>query len=230
MSLHKKCRSCSSFFPAKVRSLEILCDKLECQEKKNYYLDGIKGDRYVPMDYFDIYDLDRPSKHCYTGYERVCRYCGNPLLRKDGKYSVHMRYCQEHRGKGYELFNSFNWSSTSKSYAFHVQAQFKKEIREKIKESNIELKNRIEFVICEECHELCLIFDLYMPRFKGINVINVHHKEPVHTLNWDNLYLIWDFNNLICLCPKCHNKQDHKLKKKEDMIKKSNFVRISKWL
>jgi len=50
----------------------------------------------------------------------------------------------------------------------------------------------------------------------------------VHTLTIENLYLIWEKSNLIALCPKCHNKQDHQLKKleKTQKIEKINYRSI----
>jgi hypothetical protein len=52
-------------------------------------------------------------------------------------------------------------------------------------------------------------------------VFQVHHIVPVHTLTWENLYLIWDPANLIVVCHKnggCHSKQDHKLKRPVDLV------------
>ena len=123
MNLHKKCRKCRAFFPAKPMELKFFCDKPKCQEYANTHnFWSIKSQRYISMDYFDIWDLDRPYNITENGeiidYERVCRQCGVPMFNKDGKYSVHRRYCQNHTG--YELFVKYNWGEVSKIYAWHV--------------------------------------------------------------------------------------------------------------
>lgn len=64
--------------------------------------------------------------------------------------------------------------------------------------------------------------------------VEVHHKKPVHTLNYEQLYMIWDFDNLIMLCHECHMKQDHKRKKKITkpvvIIKTKNWKKITTFI
>ena len=178
------------------------------------------------MDLFDIYDLDRPTSY---GFERVCRICGVPLLKKDGTYSYHRRYCGKHYGG--ELWSKYNWSEVSKEYAREVKKKNRKTIFQKtrnFKEKKRYIKN---LTICEKCGELCQITDYYWDRHfnRPHDVINIHHIIPVHTLTIENLYLIWEKSNLIALCPKCHNDQDHQLKKIRK-IEKINFRSIMEFI
>ena len=207
MNLHKKCRKCRAFFPAKPMELKFFCDKPECQKYANTHnFWSIKSQRYISMDYFDIWDLDRPHNITENGdildYERVCRQCGVPMFNKDGKYSVHRRYCQNHTG--YELFVKYNWGEVSKIYAWYV-AEENKELIEKTNDMNYS-----SVTICEECLKICSIYDIWDKR--KIGVINIHHKYPVHKITMENIHLIWDFSNLKALCEDCHHKQDHQLK------------------
>lgn len=211
MNIQKKCLRCHDFFPVKPMELKFFCDKPECREYMDtYHFWTIKSQRYISMNYFDIYDLDIPYNITENGevldYERVCRQCGSRLFNKDGKYSVHRRYCQEHNG--YELFAKYNWSEVSKKYAWHV-AEENKELIDKL--NNTEYTN---ITICEQCSKICSIYDnSYSWAKDRIEVINIHHKYPVHRITMKNIHLIWDFSNLKALCKECHSKQNHFLKK-----------------
>jgi len=231
LNLHKRCRNCNAYFPSKPMSLELYCDKKACQEHWYHTIEIIKSMRGIYMNYFDIYDLDRPitSRNGKSlGYEHVCRECGKPLKNKDGKYSSHRRYCSEH--DGFELFEKYNWSAVSKNYARKIRDENHEYIFEKIIEKyglnyfNLEEMNN--FTVCEDCKKLCQIYELsyYKDKFKDFPILNVHHIKPVHTLTEENLSLIWDFNNLIVLCPECHKKQPHFLKNK----KKDPFLQFKK--
>jgi len=227
INLQKKCKSCGKYFPGELLSIEIFCP--ECVkdssviDKVRFYIIRLKKSRSVPLDVFDIYDLERTYKD--YGYERVCRICGNPLRKKDGTYSYHMCYCRKHIGHGYILYTKFNWGSCSKAYIEKVQFKNRKIIRKKLEEINIPKDLSRLVVICEECNELCQKTDLYYFSFnreykdilKTLPIINVHHIIPVHTLDKSNIMLIWDFKNLICLCLKCHHNK-HKSKKAEKII------------
>jgi len=194
------------------------------------------------MDYFDIYDLDRPrltDQGTVIDYERVCRVCGKPLLKKDGIYSYHKRYCNEHNGS--ELWAKYNWGIVSKDYAWDVVGKNKEIISEKFiehiqknhsyyKENPKRIKKDLgSLTVCEICSKLCLVYDIYWNyRKKHFDVINIHHKIPVHTLDKDNFHLIWDWDNLIALCKDCHNQQDHQLKTKVDPY--IHFRKITEFL
>jgi len=236
MNLQKKCRKCHQFFSAKPMELKFFCDKPECQEYSNTYnFWTIKSNRCINMEYFDIWDLDRPYTETKAGkiltYERVCRQCGAPLFNKDGKYSVHRRYCQEHTG--YELFVKYNWGEVSKKYAKKVREDNIDKINEIRKYNDIKEESKI-FTLCEECGILCYIYEPYI-YFKNktktgklIYVANIHHIYPVHKIVMKNIHLIWDFSNLKALCQECHHKQNHYLKKIK--TKKQNFLSISSFL
>ncbi|KKN15266.1 hypothetical protein LCGC14_0987850 [marine sediment metagenome] len=215
MNLQKKCRKCHDFFPAKPMELQFFCNKPECQKYRNTHnFWSIKSQRYICMDYFDIYDLDRPYNITENGeilnYERVCRVCGMSMFNKNGKYSVHRRYCQKHTGN--ELWSKYNWSEVSKKYARKVA---------KDNEELIERTNNTDYssvTICEECSKICSIYDIYSSEYwhkKRIDVINIHHIFPVHKITMENIHLIWDFSNFKALCKECHNKQNHYLKRIE---------------
>lgn len=137
------------------------------------------------MDRFDVFDTDFiASKGSYYKYKRVCRICGGELLDKNGKYSYRKRYCNK-KCSASEIW--FSWQDKRWKY-----------IESKIKEENSLDKDPY---YCELCNK-------HLNYYK----IEVHHKIPVHTLTFEQLYLIWDFDNLIMLCHECHTKQDHKLK------------------
>jgi len=221
MNLQKKCKKCHDFFPAKPMELSFFCDKPECQKYSlthNFW--SIKSQRYISMDNFDIYDLDRPTKKL-DEFERVCRQCGKPLFNKNGKYSYHRRYCIDHNGN--LLFNKYNWGSVSKRYA-HKVAELNKEL---IKTLNKHGYNNL--TICEECKKICTVYDnSYLFTKPNIDVINIHHIFPVHKITMENIHLIWDFSNLKALCYDCHRKQNHFLKKIK--IQKQKFLSISSFL
>lgn len=219
MNIQSGCQKCHGFFPVKPMELEFFCDKPECQEYSNTYnFWRIKSQRCISMSYFDIWDLDRPYNITENGeildYERVCRVCGMPMSNKDGKYSVHRRYCQNHNG--YELWVKYNWGEVSKKYALKV-AEDNKELIKKL--NTTEYSN---VTVCEICKKLCLIWETYWSKRETgleVKVCNIHHIYPVHKITMENLYLIWDYSNLKVLCQECHHKQNHFLKRKDIGIK-----------
>ena len=231
MNLHRNCMRCGEFFPVEPLELKFFCNKEGCPQKYYFtpriHLERIKRTRFIPTDYLDLYDLDRPiltDKGKVISYERVCRICGGPLLNKDGKYSYHRRYCSEHTG--YELWAKYNWGIVSKNYGFELQENQRDKITIILKRIPTKLQNSVS--LCELCGKPCLIYEYYCRHKYEIDAINIHHKIPVHTLNWDNIRLIWDFSNLVALCPECHNKQDHQLKTKVDPY--INFKKITNFI
>lgn len=246
MNLHRKCNSCGEFFPVEPMEFKFFCDKEECEKKWKYGFYNIKSTRNISLNFFDIYDLDRPiltDKGKVIRYERACRVCGNPLLNKDGKYSYHRRYCSEHNG--YELWVKYNWGLVSKSYARKISRQkinkrvISKQFIEKLQDLAIkslykEHPKRLQrdlnnLTVCEECKKICFIYsDNWFRSPLGVEVINIHHKIPVHTLTEENFHLIWDESNLMALCSDCHNKQDHQLKTKVDPY--INFKKITNFI
>lgn len=204
---------------------KFVCEKKECQE---YFfeclINSIKMSRHISTAYFDLYDLDRPrTYHPKTGvvidYERVCRVCGGRLINKDGKYSPYRRYCNNCDKNA--LWRKYNWGATKLDYANKVQEEQQDQI-EPIKEKYPERLYDL-IILCETCGNPCTIYQYIIPT---LQVINIHHKIPVHTLDLEHLHLIWDFSNLIALCPECHKKQDHQLSKLK-MEEISQFKKIT---
>ncbi len=206
---------------------KFVCDKKKCHEYfTKWHIDSIKRSRHLSTSYFNLYDLDRPrTYHHKTGdvidYELVCRICGAPLRNKDGKYSVHRRYCSNCDKDA--LWRKYNWGATKGDYACKVQ----EEQRDQIESTKEVYPERIQdyLILCEICKVPCTIYQYCIPI---LQVINIHHKIPVHTLDLENLHLIWDFSNLIALCPKCHNNQDHQLSKLK-MAEISQFRKITEY-
>jgi hypothetical protein len=222
--------------------LRFYCDKKECQKRSQYFLQKIKRTRHISLRNFDLYDLDRPIKHNdkIVAHERVCRICGAPLRKVDGSYSPHKKYCHQSRFcSGYHLYELVNWGSTSSKYISKVRRTYFNEIKEFIEDHKIdETFTPYYFVICEECKKICLESNLHQyylnpgerekVRKLSLPIINIHHIQPVHTLTWENLYLIWDKRNLKALCPECHNNQNHYLKTKTNSH--LNFMKITEFM
>jgi 5-methylcytosine-specific restriction endonuclease McrA len=57
--------------------------------------------------------------------------------------------------------------------------------------------------------------------------IQVHHKRPVHTLDFTNYKLCWDLTNLIGVCVPCHGKQHKKVNLE---VKYQNYAKIDQFL
>ena len=244
MNLHKRCvRShCRDYFPAKPLEFKFFCDKKECQEYfTKYHFYSMKSSRHISAAYFDLFDFDRPiltDGGKVIGYERVCRICGGPLLKKDGKYSHHKRYCNEHNGS--ELWTKYNWGVVSKDYAIKIREENQDLIRQKFNEQIQEayqnykkipkwVKETTNLTICEVCGKLCQIYSqTFLYNNLGLKTINIHHKIPVHTLTNENFHLIWDESNLIALCEDCHHKQDHQLKSLNQL--KVQFQKITNFI
>jgi len=62
------------------------------------------------------------------------------------------------------------------------------------------------------------------------NEVQVHHKIPVHVLTKDNIMLIWDFDNLIALCRKCHGNSHAMLnqQRKKELVKRK-YITLDKF-
>jgi len=233
LNLQKNCKICSSYFSSYPLSLNLFCEKTKCYDYyashhgsyayeniskvEHHYITQMKLNRSIPTNTFDLYDLDRPIiiDGEVRGYERVCRVCGSPLLDKKGIYNYHLRYCKSHRGYGTIIYDKYNWSFCAKSYLRKIQEKFYGEISTKIKEIGILEKHKPLTILCEECKKLCKAVNYYISfntfalseskqLLIKLDLINVHHIVPVHILTKENIHLIWEESNLICLCPECH--------------------------
>lgn len=221
MPIVKRCQNpfCDVYFPSELGIWMPYCPAC-FEEKKESLTNKIKRMRMIPVEYFDVWDTNFNYKGCKSLYERVCRVCGARLLTKKGIHSPAMRHCKKHTGSF--LSAEWNWSFIRGSFIMEHLARHRIEIEcRKIDEFGFNPYLSF-YVKCEIC--------------EGIihhNDCEVHHIIPVHTLTYETLDKIWDRKNLIVLCKKCHNKQDHQLKisdaekkrrKKEftEMINKGN--------
>jgi 5-methylcytosine-specific restriction endonuclease McrA len=207
----KLCKSCGNYFKSELLNHKPYCHSEKCQKVWNLVLKQIIHKRYITANFFDVYDDDFPI-HLKNGdfyrYERVCRYCGARLLKKNGKHSYMRRQCKDHSS----LFINaeFTWSYISSLYKHLLRVRNQTLIICKLIDEKgfNSLHNSLNITICELCNDLCSLSE-------------VHHKKPVHRTNPNDYLLIWDLDNLINLCLKCHNKQDHQLRRSEEEKKKS---------
>jgi len=187
----KLCKTCKEYFPAEPGEWICYCPTCYDAPRRLAVLNAIKRMRYIPVDWFDVFDTEYPGNASWKyKYEHVCRGCGKRLINKNGAYSPSKRYCH----------NPCSFSTTAGQYVVPKWAIIEKN------------KTSLGF-ICPQCKK----------RNKW-DQFDVHHIVPVHTLTWENLSLLWDENNLIALCPKCHKQQDHQLVRKRPVeVKKILF-------
>ena len=243
---YKECRyrTCFKFFEVELMSIQIYCE--ECKNKtvvsgitnQQNYIQNIKYSRSISLDCFDVYDLERPIKNHNNdkiiGYERVCRICGAPLRNKKGEYSDRKRYCGTKECNGGILFSKFNWKGCRFKYIKILYEKQEKEIESELLKRNIDIERKYHFIFCEKCNKLCKINNdwwagdyLGALEFKEFESVEIHHKQPVYTLTEENILLIFDSNNLICLCESCHNKTKG-IKKPKGQIK--HFITLERFL
>jgi hypothetical protein len=180
----------------------------------------IANKRIVPVDWFDVFDKD--------GYH-VCRACGAELLTKKGKHCAAQRWCKrqddEHEKWKNETFLNFARSrwlyiiKLAEKQIPLIQERFADLIAEKRIILHDEGKaygsepyfhnGSSRVVICEKCGVLASV-DMVYSRYP---IINVHHKVPVCYANKTNIMSIFDENNFIALCTKCHG-QSHPWRKR----------------
>jgi len=234
----RKCPNCREYFPVEPMSLKFFCDKKECQnsDKRRYIFGYFKNTRGITSNRFDIWDDERIISD--REFERVCRVCGAKLETKKGVYSPYLRYCQKHRGSGYELFVKYNWSRCCYTYENVLIKKQKLRIIEKLgeyyKHFNYEslirqYRNHKKYhthILCEECGTLCNFKGHYNHNAK---TINVHHIKPVYSLTIDEFDLIWDHDNLIALCEVCHHEK-HKAAIKPVVDMFENFKKITEFI
>lgn len=204
----KKCSSCQNWFPSELKSHIHYC--VSCfPSKKDSILEGLKKSRFIDTSNFDVWDDSFPYEKSIYGIERVCRVCGCRLLRKNGTYSSTRRQCNKHTG--IYLAGKFTWNWVRFEYIKLFRKKHEVEISCRYLDEKGEFRySSRNYFLCEDCGIL-----VYSDN------IEVHHIVPVHTLTWENRYLIWDFANLKILCIPCHKKVDHQLKKKPVVIKKT---------
>lgn len=225
MTIIKKCFDpyCNEFFEGELN--EISRENLYCKKHQSEWEGFViraKDSRNIEVEAYDVYDDSLPI--CKNGsYQRVCRICGATLLTKAGKYSHNKRYCGS-KECNYYKHPCINWGTLRQHYYYSM-------VRSLVITRGIynaydgphKFRRKKKIPLCELCGKIT-------------EVIEIHHKIPVHCLNETNFQLIWDRSNLIGLCKDCHKNQDHFLKQygpnlptKQDK-KLINFKRIDSWL
>jgi len=226
LKIRKECLLCGVFYEEGLSSIQKFCPACRKTENQAIYIAHIKKTRHIEAKVFDVYDLDSPRS--WYGYERVCRNCGGPLPRKkDGSYNPYRRFCDRAECNAFDFFSKYNWSACRYKYLLQTQDAQKERIIKELKMRDIK-RDYNTFVFCETCGKFCISYDFpHLASDLTCGIINVHHITPVHTLTEENLMLIFDTENLICLCEECHNKQDHQLSKISKVV---NNRKITEWI
>jgi DNA-directed RNA polymerase subunit M/transcription elongation factor TFIIS len=176
--IYKKCRACGELFPSHVLTINSYCSKHQKEFKR--ILERYIRDRLVPVETLDVFDKD--------GY-RVCRSCGKPMYRKDGKRSHARRNCNEKDcgNLAYLFFEHYQMPSII-SHLLHDR------------------KEPDGFVHCGSCGRPCNnhISSYYERSIRPH--IEIHHIKPVYKTTFETWEDVWDPENLIALCPDCHNR------------------------
>lgn len=204
MAIVKRCHQCQAWFPASVGSWVNYCPKCLTPTVQAKLLQIIKKTRIIPFVWFDIWDTQYPVKSHYYPYEYVCRICGKRLVGKKGQYLKSRKYCND-PCYSYDTMKQYTWTTVR-----HIKL-------------HANYRKRDHGHHCEFCGKI-------MVKKYGIDNPPVHHKVPVHTLDWANIGFIWDLSNLVVLCPACHKQQDHRLKHCEKPSKRHQFKDMTGYL
>lgn len=230
MMIFKKCLTCGIHFPSVLRTWKSRCPEHEADLERD--MNRIKDRRFIPPDWFDVYD-----EH----YEHLCRACGARLLNKKGEHSNTMRWCKrndpEHQQWRKESdcgFNTerFQYTLNLAMRQFNViysknVSFFQDDARYKIHEydqGKIAAIGNNFLVMCEKCGGLAEAGVSYF----GLRSAHVHHKKPIHQLQMNEIYLIFDHSNFICLCTACHGEAHRGPRRQAASIQK--FTRLDTFL
>lgn len=174
--------------------------------------------RSISIDHFDVWDSNYPIKDFYR-YERVCRVCGKRLLKKNGKYSHFLR---QHPKCNIFKYNN-NWESTR--FNLLLDQRKKHECLINLTALDSYYKDSIErWYVLKDNYQLSYLNYCECCN-KVISNPEVHHIQPVCTLNESNYNLIWEESNLMILCHECHAKADSHKK-----IHSKKIQEIKKWI
>jgi endogenous inhibitor of DNA gyrase (YacG/DUF329 family) len=170
--IFQKCLYCYALVPSFPFNMGALCPK--CRDQWHLVVARWKIARNIPIDVFDLWDENRM---------RLCRGCGKPTFRKDGKRAK-LKFCsKECRNRVVDVWRQYQWK-----YA----------IAEKIRLSP-KMPTNDRLVQCETCL-----------KFIHYRKVEIHHVEPVNILTEKNFELVWDITNLKILCVACHkHSPDH---------------------
>ena len=249
----KKKGSLSIYFPATLRTWNRYCPRHQSELKRD--VASIISSRIIPVEWFDVYRPETlPNGQIY--HYHVCRACGADLIGKNGKHYSAMRWCKRRDKEHGEWVSQtlWNWSSSRADYALTlaenqiplIQEQFPDLIASgKLRltrgtylkyynyhhDPNALFSYGLTAVICENCGRLATInqssYSRYRNKDQEIIEAQVHHKIPVHALTLENIMLMFDSSNFICLCMDCHwddhrsiNEVERKEKFKKEIEKK----------
>jgi hypothetical protein len=212
--IYKKCPTCHLLFPTLPWWINCYCAKHQADFK--FMLKMWIQARNLPIHVFDVFD--QKGHH-------VCRNCGGSLLRKDGKYSSVKRYDKPYCSQmGDEIFGHYSWTNVSNHYIYELWGKQCKDpvLGEAVKGG---------LMICEECHALCKAKDdCWNDNENHYPTYALHHKVPVYFINETNWELVWDTENLICLCADCHKtKHDAIWEQKSEEMKGYNRRQTEKF-
>jgi len=178
--LYKQCATCHQFYPGVIGDLHDRCPAHDGHFKYTVY--SIMRTRFITPKVYDVYWKDENGE-----YHRACRGCGKHMLKKNGK-PVSMNNTQRCSMECYRKFPTPNWGETVLQFLYQLP---RREIHDGQYTSHVEVQ-------CQRCGEWTAERD-----------IDIHHVKPVSLLGENELYLIWDFSNLMALCKACHNGDMH---------------------
>ncbi len=181
----------------------------------------IAGNRFIPVEWFDVYDA--------SGVH-VCRACGAKLLTKKGKPAAALRWCQAPTDGHYKLVleTLYDFASRRSWYVHDLATRQVPEIRakhaDKIATGVLEFWSRERTcseheyftwqgtmaILCEGCGKLVVVGKGHYSFLPGSDV---HHKNPVCQVTLQTVMSIFDPANFIALCSTCHG-ESHPWRKK----------------
>jgi len=99
----KRCLTCGDMFSSTINNPNSYCAKHQYDWNRRAIT--IIRQRYVPSNYFDVWD--------YRGYP-LCRQCGKVLQNRDGSKPKRARFCNRHTWSGF--MKQWDWGLTREAY------------------------------------------------------------------------------------------------------------------
>lgn len=146
---------------------------------------------------------------------KLCNRCKKPIPSYL-KYCGKCQYSVEIQKEEYKAIrdSKYNKNRNPKYKEFYNSKEWRL-----LKEKKLEK----EQYKCERCKEICINckqglssktnFDCYKCKHNRTVAMEVHHKEPIQTMEGWNLRL--DYNNLEALCTDCHNFRHKRFQKRK---------------
>lgn len=197
--IFKSCKICRRHYPADVGTWFALCPE-HSKSGLSWIISHIKRIRFIAPALFDVYRYYPPRKgNTAPELRHACRICGGYLLTKKGHLSSVMRVCQDCHTKPIPLDDyAISWAETRWRYVDDRMV-----ILTDRDERGRDV--RMEYTYCEDCGDV-LVHSAGWNSHHRNDVVEVHHKRPVHVLTFDDIHMIWDESNLVLLCKQCHLK------------------------